>query len=947
MGLEGDGCGEPEASATKRRRLRRSGGVCDEPEEPEAVLLGVLTANLLCACLVAGLAIFVTLRRPPPALWPALPLFLVFALLYVLGDAITLVSRDLVSEQVGIAVLYSGSLPAAAACWILAVRYAETQGPAFRHIGNLALRGPLALAALGGLVALTNPWHGQLVTPVIGGPNEPHWMWWLFVPSGYGLVAAAFFLYAATARHTQDRRIRRNALTIAGGILLALGFSSVAHVPAVRTPFDVRAIGLGATIGLLLFGAYRTRMFSRLPVALAEVVRHERDGLVLVDREGFWLYSNPVASGLLGVDLQKFDADVLALMRRLLRDESGAELRESELLRLVQSPYQDSASLVAAGPGGTWLRVTATPLPARRGRVSSVALRIQDVSQERIAEEQLRWARDQLEERVSERTAELESAVEWLRNEIQARQAAEQSLRRSEDRYRAVSELSSDLGFAYHVDADGTLHWDWTTRAVSDATGYKKSELVDRDLAALVHPDDRQRVADQVARGLRGEPVSFEYRMQTKTGEFMWLELQTVSVHDESDESIRVVGAVRNVSERRRSEEERRRLEKRVEDAQRMESLGALAGGIAHDFNNLLAVILGSAALAETELDAPERLAHRLSRIRSAADFGAKLTQQLLSYAGGSPASVEPLDLGQLALEMLDLLRASVPSKCSVEVDVPEQLPLIEGDATQLRQVIVNLVVNAGEALGEGGGEVNLRIGRVRAESDGEGDAADSREQQAASLLEYLFLEVEDDGPGMDDATRRRVFEPFFSTKQTGRGLGLAAVHGIVRRHRGEIELVTAPGQGTRFRVILPRAASSDSGSVAAAAARSGPPARQATVLVVDDDEAVLELATEFLKRAGFRTIVAGGGADAIRLFEERADEIDAVVLDWVMPGVNGEEVLGALRRLRPDVRVVLVTGYRAASTRRASDSAEPSPSYLHKPFAADELVDCVRALLD
>jgi PAS domain S-box-containing protein len=904
----------------------------------------VLTANLVCACLVAGLAIYVTLRRPPRTLWPVLPLFQVFVLLYLLGDAMTGVSRDLVSEQLGIAVLYSGSLPASVACWILAIRYAEAQGLPFRSLGAGWTRIPMAAAGLGWAAMITNPWHGHFLTPVIGAHNQPHWLWWLFVPAGYALVTGSIFLYAATARRARDPLVRRNARIMAGGILLTLVFNFISYVPTLPLPFDLTVVGLGAASALFLFGAYRTRLFSLLPVALAEVIRHDPDGFVVIDPDGFWLNSNPAASSLLGADLERPDTDVFALLAPKIRSGDGGELSRDELARaLFEEPHSVEVELVGAGADSRWIRVAGTPIPSREKRVLAMALWILDISVARNTEKALRSARDELESRVAERTEELESAVEWLRNEMNARRKAEEGLRRSQERYRAISELSTDFGFAFQREADGKLSWEWVTQAALRIIGYEADELVDRNLRFLIHPDDLDLIETKVVAAVKqGESVNLEFRIRTKTGELRWLELRASTMVDETDGSVRMVGAVRDLTESKRADEERQKLERRVQETQRMESLGVLAGGVAHDFNNLLGVILGSASLASTELDEPEQLRHRLTRICAAVDYGAKLTDQLLNYAGGSPFSLQPLDLRQILLEMLDLLRASVPSKCGVRTELPDELPCIEADDTQIRQVIVNLVSNAGEALGDTGGDVTVRVGTVNMPAEA-GAASDAGPED----VEWVFLEVEDPGPGMDEQTRRRIFEPFFSTKQTGRGLGLAAVHGIVGRHSGKIELDTTPGSGTRFRVLLPRAENSVSHATVASAPQPRALAREATVLLVDDDEAILELADEFLRRAGIQTVVALGGAEAIRIFEERAEEIDAVVLDWVMPEIGGEQVLQALRELRPTLRVVLVTGYREPPTQTLASSSERTPYYLRKPFEAADLVDCVRRALE
>ena len=382
--------------------------------------------------------------------------------------------------------------------------------------------------------------------------------------------------------------------------------------------------------------------------------------------------------------------------------------------------------------------------------------------------------------------------------------------------------------------------------------------------------------------------------------------------------------------------EQQRRAEEQMRNAQKLESLGVLAGGIAHDFNNLLVGVLGNAGLALLELpeDSPARQAIR--DIEISAQRAAELTRQMLAYSGRGTFRVEPVDVSTLVEEMSQLLRRVISKQAQLSLHLDRTLPAVVGDATQLRQVVMNLITNASDAL-ERQGTVRLETSAVRAD----------REMLASAYLdeelpegEYVCIEVSDTGVGMDAATAARLFDPFFTTKFTGRGLGLAAVLGIVRGHRGAISLQSAPGAGTTFRVLLPAAKG-------VSATAPAPPAStlargSGRVLLVDDEEAVRGLARRVLERGGFDVIEAESGEEGLARYEERPDSVTAVVLDLTMPGLGGEATFHALRRARPDLPIVLSSGYMPEE-----GDAFSGVAFLAKPYRPAELVDAVNAAID
>ncbi|HXS95354.1 MAG TPA: PAS domain S-box protein [Candidatus Limnocylindrales bacterium] len=388
------------------------------------------------------------------------------------------------------------------------------------------------------------------------------------------------------------------------------------------------------------------------------------------------------------------------------------------------------------------------------------------------------------------------------------------------------------------------------------------------------------------------------------------------------------VGAFVDISERKRNEE-------RLRQTQKLESIGLLAGGIAHDFNNLLTGIMGNASLVLDEV--PPGPAERIKEVVAAAERAAHLTRQLLAYSGKGQFVVRDLDVSQAVQEIGDLVQFSLPKSVQLAVTVEKRLPLVRMDPGQLQQILMNLVINAGEALGEGNPG---RITVATSMRDIEREFVDA----AGGLTpagRYVCVEIGDTGSGIDAEARPKIFDPFFTTKFTGRGLGLAAVAGIVRSLSGGITVDTAVGYGTTFRVFLPAAEARGQEAEA-----QGDVAGRATVLVVDDERSVRDFIAAVLRKQGYRVLTASDGREALALCQQPGTEIDAAVLDIVMPLMGANELLPAMKELRPNMRVLLTSGYSESEARRLC-AAYPGADFIQKPYTAQQISRAITEMLE
>jgi PAS domain S-box-containing protein len=525
--------------------------------------------------------------------------------------------------------------------------------------------------------------------------------------------------------------------------------------------------------------------------------------------------------------------------------------------------------------------------------------------------------------------------------DLTGRMEAEEALRQSEERFRLAMDATADGLWDWNV-ADGSTYF---SPAYFRILGYEPGEfpMSAEKWASLIHADDRDRV---VAANLdcienRCQRFAVEYRMNAKDGSWRWILGRGRAVlRDAEGRALRLIGTHVDITERRQAEETRVALETQLRESQKMEAIGTLAGGIAHDFNNLLAVIIGNVALAQEDVEANGWVAKNLMAIEIAAGRAKELVKQILTFSYRRTDDQENQQLRPILEEALKLLRPTLPAGIDLTVDFTGTPLSVVCNANQIEQVLINLCTNAWHAMERDVGRIEIGLEPV---SLGE---ETTQRLDGLSAGAYARLTVADDGHGMDDATQAHIFEPFFTTKEVGKGtgLGLSVVHGIVKAHRGAIEVRSSPGAGTTMSVYLPIAAIS-----AESTSRRTPPeevhGRGQRVLFVDDETAMVELVNQMLERFGYRTAGFSVAQEAIDALRAEPDEFDLVVSDFNMPMMSGLDVALEARRIRPDLPVVIIAGH-ITDELRSNAAAAGVRRIISKPNIVDDLCRVVHDLL-
>ena len=659
------------------------------------------------------------------------------------------------------------------------------------------------------------------------------------------------------------------------------------------------------------------------------LVESSHDMIFMVDLEGTFLFTNEATRTTLGYSEEEIrGTDGFALIH-----PDDSEAVRARFSRLAEGKRQDNIEYRYRTKNGSYINVlnNASPMFDSKGNVVAAFGIARDITQFKQAEEALKRANDNLEARVAERTQDLLTANQQLKQEIGERKQAEEALRESEEEYSTLVENSLT---GIYIDCDGKIVF--ANRRFAEIYGYSKKELMDIKSWRLVHPDDRA-LTDQIrAKRLKGEkaPRVYEARGLTKDGETIWIVRRNTRIEYQGRPA--VLGNIVDITGHKRAEEEKNELQAQLQQAQRMEAIGTLAGGIAHDFNNLLMGIQGNVSLMYLDMDPAHPYYERLKNIEKQIRSGSRLTSHLLGYARKGKYEIMPINLNQLVVEACETF---IRTKKNITVDreLAEDLSAIDADPSQIEQVLLNLCVNATDAMPDGG---DLIVKTMNTDD----------KKMKSSLYDpkpgkYVQLTVTDTGMGMDKKTAEHIFDPFFTTKKKGRGtgLGLASAYGIVKAHGGYIDVKSKQGHGTTFSICLP---ASENRVQQVARTPVKVIKGTGTVLLVDDEEVILEVGQDLLEAMGYRILVARDGKEAVKVYKKNWDKIDIVVMDMVMPNMGGGEAYDRIREINPNVKVLLSSGFSIDG--EASEILDRGcDGFIQKPFNMKKLSGKMMEIID
>ncbi|EPG64531.1 response regulator [Leptospira wolffii] len=553
-----------------------------------------------------------------------------------------------------------------------------------------------------------------------------------------------------------------------------------------------------------------------------------------------------------------------------------------------------------------------------------------------------------LVEKLEEKNYELLRRSEELGMEIEERIKAETLTKESEKLFEELTEAIREVFWMTSVSKNEIVY---ISRGYEEIWGRSRQSLYDNPISWLesVHPDDRDRVfTNSKEKQINGE-YKEEYRIIRPDGQLRWISDRAFPVRNEKGEVVRVAGIAEDITEKKIKEEQlkeaeikKSELESQLIQAQKLESLGTLASGIAHDFNNILSIIMGHTSVLSLNRENPEKFTQHVFALQKAAERGASLVRQLLTFARKTEFRLEFLHLNDIILEIVKLISQTFPKNLVLELDLKENLPKLKMDSNQIHQVILNLCVNARDAMPKGG---KLRI---------ETSETDFREIKAgyskSKADRYVLLRITDNGSGMDEKIKNRIFEPFFTTKEIGKGtgLGLALAYSVIENHKGWIEVKSALGEGTSFSIFLPVQKDKTELTIKSQLSEEGAAdsGGDEVILLIEDEDLLRDMLFSLLESKGYKVHTAKDGEEGLEKFLIHHSEIRLVFTDLGLPKLGGEEVVKRIRAIHSSVKIILASGFIEPGIKSSLEDLGVN-LFLQKPYMGNDVLTGIRSVLD
>ncbi len=664
------------------------------------------------------------------------------------------------------------------------------------------------------------------------------------------------------------------------------------------------------------------------------LVETMNEGLGVLDVNGTLTYCNEAFSRTIGCSSEELIGQ--SALDCVHEDSKGTLTRELSKRSKGQSRAQYEVDLIGRDGRRVPVLVSAQGIYGRDGRYKGTFAVTADITERKEAEEALKNAHDELEQRVDERTVELRETNARLRKEITDRKNAEEALRKSEEKYRFLTEQMHDIVWTVGLDMKTT----YVSPSIEKVLGFTPEERLDQTVSRQLTPESfelaKRSLLEEIELdtedGARDKSLTLELDFFRKDGSIVCLESTLSFLRDEDLNLIGIYGLSRDITDRND-------LEEQLRSSQKMEAVGTLAGGIAHDFNNLLQVVTGYTEILLSQKDSTNPDYEDLGIIFRAANQGAELVRSILAFSRKAEPNARPVNLNREIEQVHKMMYRTLPRMINIELHLADDLKIVNADPAQMEQVLLNFAVNSRDAM-PGGGRFLIETQNVFLDDEYR------RRNLEVKPGHYVRMTVSDTGCGMAPEVVERIFEPFYTTKKVGEGtgLGLSAAFGIVKSHDGHITCYSEPGVGTTFRIDIPVLEA----EIASAVEEDGeaPPSGTETLLVVDDEELIRELAMRYLIQAGYKILMAGNGVEALEIYRENQSGISLVILDLIMPEMGGRECLKDLLEINPNVKVLIASGFSPDGPTKETLEAG-AKGFVQKPFRAKGMLTTIRQVLD